>query len=234
MPTSVTDYKIKAAKDYGANVVLHGSSTVDCQSYAQKLCDKTGATMIPPSGHSDIMIGQATVMQEFASQVLEEHGAAMDLVLVPSAGGGLLAGTGIVCQDLSTLVIGVEPEDGGANLAKARKNGSRIRNINPEFTTIAEGLRSPTAEFNWEFLCDQTYVHDVFGATDEQIKVAMRIMIEELKLVVEPSAAVALAVLLFNKKFSRLLSERTQWNIGIIISGGNTSLEKIMQLFQST
>jgi threonine dehydratase len=230
MPTTASPYKIAAAKQVGANVILHGYSTADGSMLAHRLQKASGATLIPPSGHEHILAGQATVMKEFSAQVESMCDGPLDLVLVPSAGGALLSGTGIVCAESNTLVIGAEPENGGADLRNSRRTGLRCASINHEFTTIAEGLRSPTADFNWRFLCNDRYVHDVFGATEDHIKQATRLMMEELKMIVEPSAAVTLAVLLFNKDCLRLLAERKRWRIGVVISGGNISIDKLIDL----
>lgn len=232
MPTTSSAYKIAAAEQYGATVILHGNSTADGAILARTLQRSTGLTLIPPSGHEQIMLGQATVMREFAAQIEQAHGEPLDLVIAPSAGGALLAGTGIVCQGSKTLVVGAEPERGGADLRIARRTGLRSGDIDHNFTTVAEGLRSPTADFNWKFLCNDKYVHDVFGATEDQIKVALKIMVQELKMVAEPSAAVALAVLLFNKRCQSLLAKRNQWKIGVIISGGNISVDAVTDLIR--
>ncbi|KAH8199859.1 hypothetical protein TruAng_005975 [Truncatella angustata] len=232
MPLTASPYKIAAAKRYGAKVILRGNNTADGALLAHKIVKLQNATLIPPSGDEDIMLGQATVMMEFADQIQDMGHQPLDLVLVPSAGGALLAGTGLICEGSGTLVIGTEPKNGGADLRIARQRGVRQGSINQDFTTIAEGLRSPTADFNWRFLCDSKYVRDVFGVTEDSIKITMRIMVEELKMVVEPSAAVSLSALLFNNDCLRLLSTRSSWRIGIIISGGNISVDKMLGLIQ--
>lgn len=233
MPKTAPAVKVQSAKRFGATVVQHGTSTADGVVLAEQLQREEGTTLIPPSGHREIMLGQATTMLEFYGQAIVETNEPLDLVVVPSAGGGLLAGTSLVCAGTNTLVVGVEPARGGACLSKSRQVGKRIPAIDQTYTTIADGLRSPTHDFNWQFVRDKDLVLDVLTATDEEIQKAMRIMIEELKMLVEPSAAVALAVILYNSKLKNIVRTRGIRNVGMVVSGGNTTMDKVFQVFQN-
>jgi threonine dehydratase len=100
--------------------------------------------------------------------------------------------------------------------------------------TIADGLRTPVGVLNWEVISDRSKVAGVFAVTEDQIKAAMRLVLERMKVVVEPSAVVGLAVCLFNEEFRRLVEKEAGpdgWDMGIVFTGGNTPVEAIGKLF---
>lgn len=230
MPLSAPKTKIEAAKRYGVNVILHGESITESGVLAMELQRTTGATLVPPSGHSNIVLGQATAMLEFMQQVYDRDNVSLDAVIVPSGGGGLLAGAAIACRGLKTKVIGTEPAIGGANLARGRREGTRYMTIDSD-STIADGMRSVVSESNWEVVSDKTYVHNVYAVEEEDIKSALRLTIEETKMLIEPSAAVPLAAVLFNKELHRELAcLGPQLKIGIFLSGGNTSIDHLYKV----
>lgn len=139
-----------------------------------------------------------------------------------------------------TLVIGAEPSHEGANDAQiglAANPPKRIEHVRS--LTVADGLRTPVGPLNWEIVSDTSKVAAVYSVSDEQIKHAMRLMMERVKVFIEPSAAVPVAVVLFCDDFRRWVSEiqandnngRKPWDVGIILSGGNTTLEAVAKLF---
>ena len=100
--------------------------------------------------------------------------------------------------------------------------------------TIADGLRTPVGLLNWEVISNKCKVEGVFAVTEEQIKAAMRLVLERMKVVVEPSAVVGLAVCLFDEEFRRRVEEESGekgWDVAIVFSGGNTTVEAIAKLF---
>jgi len=105
--------------------------------------------------------------------------------------------------------------------------------------TIADGLRTPVGVLNWTIVSDKSKVAGVFSVSDEQIKAAMRLLLERLKVFVEPSAAVGLAVVLFDQDFRHECEEKAAaagtdtWRIGIVLSGGNTTVEAMAGFFGS-
>jgi threonine dehydratase len=171
---------------------------------------------------------------------------ALDAVIAPLGGGGLLGGiatyfsrppsTGSTSQQRKTFVFGAEPQFQGANDAElGLKAGKRVEHVST--LTIADGLRTPVGELNWEIISDPDKVEGVYSVTEEQIKQAMRLVFERMKLVVEPSGCVGLAVVLYNEPFRKLVAEKQRvegrecWDVGIVFSGGNTTMEAIVALY---
>ncbi|KAK2813253.1 hypothetical protein FQN49_008320 [Arthroderma sp. PD_2] len=217
----------------GATVSPHQSTMEGCAVQADELRREAGMTLVPPSGHPYIVLGQGTAMLEFQQQVTGLGEKPLDVVIMPSAGGALLAGAALVCREASSPidVFGAEPLDGGAALSRSRREGQRVVASYPNTFTIADGLCSLVAKSNWEILRSKAYVRDVFPASDNEIRAAMRFILEDAKQVVEPSAAVPLASLLFNKRFRSYLGRRKgPLNVGIILSGGNISVERLLRL----
>ncbi|KKZ61123.1 hypothetical protein EMCG_04268 [[Emmonsia] crescens] len=233
MPCAASSGKMDKIRKMGVNVTLHGSTIPECAARAEELQQETGMTLVPPSGHPHIVLGQASVMLEFQQQIAELGQGPLDAVIMPSAGGALLAGVAMVCKDSvhPIDVFGAEPLDGGAALSRGRQEGRRVTTLRPEGLTIAEGLCSPVASSNWETVRNDSYVRDVFPASDDEIRAAMRLTIEDTKMMLEPSAAVPLAVILFNTCFQRYMSSRGgPLNIGVILSGGNISVERLFEV----
>ena len=109
--------------------------------------------MIPPSGHPYIVIGQGTIVVEFQRQMDGLKDGQLDVVIVPSAGGALLAGIALSLHGSGISLYGVEPQQGGADLAISIFEGRRRELV--ENYAIADGLRSPVAESNWPIVSDK-------------------------------------------------------------------------------
>jgi threonine dehydratase len=166
---------------------------------------------------------------------------ALDAVIAPIGGGGLLGGIATYFSSPTsskpkTLVFGAEPRFEGANDAEmGLKSGKRIERVST--LTIADGLRTPVGLINWEIVSDKDKVEGIYSVTESQIKGAMRLVFERMKLVVEPSGCVPLAVILFNEEFRRLVAERQReqgvesWDVGVVFSGGNTTIDAIVALY---
>jgi threonine dehydratase len=192
-----------------------------------ELAATTGATLIPPYDHQDIILGQGTVMYEFLSQMRKEHETKLDAVIIPVGGGGLLAGCAVACIDSGTRVFGAEPALAD-DCARGIEQGYKAK-LESTPTTIADGLRTEVGQLNFGII--QNHVDRIFTVTEEQIALAMRIVIERLKVVIEPSAAVPVAVALFNREFSQVAERDGIKTIGIVLEGGNIdtgSYEKMM------
>ena len=164
-----------------------------------------------------VIVGQGTA----AVELIEEAGS-LDLLLVPVGGGGLLAGTAIAAAHLfpRARVIGCEPA-GADDAYQSFKSGKRITEFTPR--TIADGLRTPLGVSNFEII--RKRVHDIVCVSEEEILSAMRFIWERMKLVIEPSSAVAVAPLL-----NRSLGVSGK-RVGVILSGGNVDLDRFFQLF---
>ncbi|KAL2211116.1 putative pyridoxal-phosphate dependent enzyme [Sarocladium strictum] len=248
MPSASASSKIKGAmshlgiarlNDEGGEsqkgrIVFCGPSNAEKKAAAAGAVETTGAVFIPPYDHPDIILGQGTCAMEMQQQfeAMHEEGR-LDAVLAPIGGGGLLGGIATWFSDKKTLVFGAEPSFQGADDA-ARGLRVRERIAEVSSSTIADGLRTPVGLLNWEIVSDPKKVKGIFAASEEEIKLAMRLLIEELKVLVEPSACVPLAVVLFNEEFRRFVAEQQgdeSWTLAIVLSGGNTTVGAINSLF---
>ena len=160
----------------------------------------------------------------------------LDAVIAPLGGGGMLAGIATALHPTSTRIYGAEPSHQGADDGRrGLHNTPPTRVPHVSSLTIADGLRSPVGELNWQFISDKSYVSDVFAVTDAQIKKAMRLVLERMKMVIEPSAVVGLAVALFDEEFRGIVERKggeTGWDIGVVFSGGNVGVDGFRELFQ--
>ncbi|KAJ8077423.1 hypothetical protein PM082_001853 [Marasmius tenuissimus] len=241
MPTISTPSKAAAALGYGANIVFSGSTTPERHAAAKEVIEKTGARYIPSSDHPDIILGQGTMALELEEQVkdldanLDAAGLGrgrglLDAVISPLGGGGMLAGIATALCGTGTRVFGSEPsfqgaDDGRRGLAQ----GKRITSV--ATLTIAEGLRTPVGEVNWSVISDKSKVGGVYSVGEEEIKKAMKLLLERLKVFVEPSACVPMAVVLFDEDFRKECVRLNITRLGIVLSGGNTTVEAISKLF---
>ncbi|EGE07698.1 threo-3-hydroxyaspartate ammonia-lyase [Trichophyton equinum CBS 127.97] len=256
MPSISIPSKIEATKGYGAKVVFSGSTSEEREEVMRKVQEETGAILIHPYDHPDTIIGQGTAGLELDAQVnklVSENpelsvretedgkGCGLDAVITPVGGGGLNSGTATVFADLRAdgrkiHVFGAEPSFQGADDARrGLKAGVRIPEV--KSLTIADGLRVPIGEIAFSILSDPAKSRGVFSVTEEQIKSAMRLVVERMKIVIEPSAAVPLAVCLYNEEFRRIVEQEggeAGWNIGVIFSGGNTTIDAMSGLFSAS
>ena len=224
VPSNCPPKKISAAKSYNATVFLSGHAPEDRVALAKQIQSSTGAILVPPADHADIVLGQATAIREFLTQVAD-----LDAVIVPSGGGGLLVGAIAVCKTSGVKVFAAEPERGGPGLAAALRTGRRSTSLDGS-ETVADGLRSLTGEANWENIRDRG-VDGVFTVSEVHIKEALRLAVEELGMVVEPSAAVGLAVTLFSSAFARSMARLEGLaKVGVVLTGGNIGVEQLLNL----
>ena len=110
--------------------------------------------------------------------------------------------------------------------------GQRIDRVSS--LTVADGLRTPLGALTWSVVSDSSKVHGLYAVSEQNIKDAMKLVLERMKLVVEPSAVVGLAAVLYNEDFRRVAEQEAGpdgWNVGVVLSGGNTSVEAITKLF---
>ncbi|MEJ2594775.1 MAG: pyridoxal-phosphate dependent enzyme, partial [bacterium] len=179
----------------------------------KEIIAKTGATEIHPYNNYDIIAAQATA----AMELIEETGEP-DLLICPVGGGGLLSGTALAVEYFSekTRVIAAEPL-GADDAYRSFRQGKIVPSIDP--VTIADGLLTSLGERNFPIIME--YVSDIVTVTEENIIKAQRMILERMKIVVEPSAAVTLAAIL-EKKID-VAGKR----IGLILSGGNVDLGKM-------
>jgi len=210
MPEDAPRVKLDATRGYGAEVVQY-SKHEERETLAARLARERKLTLVPPFDHEHIIAGQGTA----AKELLEDAGA-LDALLVPCGGGGLLSGCAIAAKHLAPQcrVIGVEPAAGDdATQSFARKELVTI--AVPD--TIADGARTPSLG-QLTFPIVLRYVDAMLTVTDDELKRAMFFLWERMKVVVEPTGALAFSALFQNKLNSKNL------RIGVILSGGNVDL----------
>lgn len=219
MPADAAPGKLAAVTALGARMVTFDRYIEDRFALTDRLASEHGLTIIPPYDHIDIITGAATTTLE----LLEQAGP-LDTLVMPLGGGGQLAGAGVVTAALSpaTRLIGVETRTGDKNRQSLRA-GHRVRIPVPR--TIADGV---TGEIPGEltFALNQHRLHEVVVVDDHEITAAMGVLFERMKLVVEPSGALAVAALLAGRV--RLQGPR----VGVVVSGGNVNLDRFMALLQ--
>jgi threonine dehydratase len=219
MPADAPAVKVSATRGYGAEVVFYDrASGEDRNQLASGIAERKGATLIPPFDHAAIIAGQGTATKE----LLEDVGPLDDL-FVCCGGAGLLSGSAIAAHHLSPgiRVIGVEPA-AGDDVARSFASGTLQRVENPQ--TIADGARTESAGAI-TFPLVLKHVQDVITVTDAQLVEAMRFLWERMKLVVEPTGALATAGVM-----SGPIDVRNR-RVGIILSGGNVDLKAAAALF---
>jgi threonine dehydratase len=192
-------------------VVLYDASNEDRAKIAEALAAERGLTVIPPFDHPHILAGQGTA----AKELIEDAGP-LDLLLVPCGGGGLLSGCSIAAKHLSPncKVIGVEPAAGDDGL-RAFRAGKLVSVPLPQ--TIADGARTMCLG-KLTFSIIQRNVHDFLTVTDDELLKWMFFLWERMKMVVEPTGALAAAALLQGK------IDTKGKKVGVVISGGNVDL----------
>ncbi|OJJ69523.1 hypothetical protein ASPBRDRAFT_198178 [Aspergillus brasiliensis CBS 101740] len=243
MPSISTPSKIAGTKSHGAEVVFSGSTSVEREAVVADVQAKTGAIFIHPYDDANIICGQGTTAIELEEQYREllaekphlsirQGSEALDAVFTPIGGGGLNSGVATFFSDKSTKVFGAEPSfEGADDCRRGLEAGERVPAVST--LTIADGLRTPVGLLNWEVISNRDKIAGVFAVTEEQIKATMRLVLERMKVVVEPSSVVGLAVCLYNEEFRRLVEKEAPegWDVGIVFSGGNTTVEAIGKLF---
>lgn len=243
MPSISTLSKIAGTRSHGAEVIFSGSTSVEREAVVADVQAKTGAILIPPYDDFNIICGQGTTALELEEQYRElvaekpnlsirQGSTALDAVFTPIGGGGLNSGVATFFSDKTTKVFGAEPSfEGADDCRRGLDAGERVPAVST--LTIADGLRTPVGLLNWEVISNRNKVAGVYAVTEEQIKAAMRLVLERMKVVVEPSAVVGLAVCLYNEEFRRLVEKEAPegWDVGIVFSGGNTTVEAIGKLF---
>ncbi len=213
MPSNAPEAKRKAVEAYGGQITFCEPNLAAREAAAAEIIRKTAAVLVHPFDDDRIIAGQATAAVEFLEDAPE-----LDFILAPVSGGGLLSGTAIAAKSLrpTIRVVGCEPKN--ADDAYRSLAAGRIEPMeNPN--TIADGLRASLAERTFAIL--RQHVEEIALVTEEEIVAAMRQVWERMKLVIEPSAAVAVAPLL-----ERKLSAEGK-NVGVILSGGNLDLARL-------
>src|SRR4051812_1489927 len=214
MPANAPQSKIQNVGHYGGWITFCEANLAAREAACARVAAQTGATIVHPFDDLRVAAGQGTAAIE-----LLEDAADLDFILCPVGGGGLLCGTAVAAKALrpGIRVVGVEPELAN-DVAQSFRAGKRISIPTP--ATIADGLRTNcTGEKNFPII--QQYVDDVVTVSEESIVAAMRELWEKLRIVIEPSAAVAFAAIREGKL------PATGKRIGLILTGGNVDLNTL-------
>jgi threonine dehydratase len=217
MPESSPQVKVNAVKGYGAEVTICASNQAARESTLQGIVDKTGATFIHPYDNDEVITGQATCVKEIIEAMPD-----VDIVVTPVGGGGLLSGTCLGAHYFKPglKVYAGEPE-GAADAVLSIQSG-KVEKA-PFVNTIADGLLTTLSERTLEII--QAHVADIFLVSEDEIKAALRLVYERMKIIIEPSCAVPLAAVLKNPELFR------GKKVGIILTGGNVDLSKFKDWF---
>jgi len=213
MPADAPAAKLAATRAYGGRVVLYDRYRENRQEIADALARNTGAPIIPPYDHADVVAGQGTA----AAELLEEVGP-LDSLFVCLGGGGLLAGSLLAAKALAPAckVYGVEPEAGNDGQRSFRQ-GSIVSIEVPK--TIADGAQTQSlGKIPFEII--RRDATDILTATDAELIECMRLFANRLKIVVEPTGCLGFAAL--RSRAAKFIGQR----VGVIISGGNADAER--------
>ncbi len=214
MPADAPAVKRAATEQYGGEIVTYDRARESREAIGCRLAQERGLTVIPPFDHPDVIAGQGTA----ALELLEDVGF-VDVLFVPCGGGGLLSGTALIAKEVAPdcRVIGVEPA-AGDDATRSFKSGTLQSVHNP--ATVADGARTASLG-TLTFPLVRQNVADMTTVNDAELLRSMFFLWERMKLVVEPTGALAAAALL----------ESTIANgarrVGVLLSGGNVDLDQI-------
>lgn len=226
MPSTSPAVKKDAVRGYLGKVV-ECEPTLDArESTCTQILEQTNGTMIHPFNDPRVIAGQGTLMLEFLEQAAE-LGSPLDAVLIPVGGGGMLSGSSVACKALSpsTLIFGAEPELAN-DAQQSFEKRTLLGPLPPK--SCADGLLTALGTNTFTLIIAN--VDAIFTVTEEQIIRSMKLVWERMKQVIEPSAAVGLAVALFNEDFRKLEGICT---IGVVLCGGNVQVQRAFELFNT-
>lgn len=217
MPSDAPLVKRIATEGYGAKVVGYDRNEISREDLANQLAAESGATLIPPYDHADVVAGQGTAGLELMQAI-----PGLDVLFVCCGGGGLLSGCAVAARALAPdcRVVGVEPE-AGDDATRSFYSGTLHTVHNPD--TIADGARTPYLG-SITFPLIRASVDDMITVPDSALVDAMRFVWGRMKMVIEPTGALGVAGALSGK------IEIRGKRVGIIVSGGNVDLERALTL----
>ena len=217
MPESSPQVKVNAVRGYGAEVTICASNQAARESTLEAIVERTGATFIHPYDNDEVITGQATCVKEIIEAI-----PGIEIVVTPVGGGGLLSGTCLGAHFFKPglKVYAGEPE-GAADAVLSIQSG-KVEKA-PFVNTIADGLMTTLSERTLEII--KAHVADIILVSEDEIKAALKLVYERMKIIIEPSCAVPLAAVLKN---SDLFKGK---KVGIILTGGNVDLSKFKDWF---
>jgi len=217
MPQNSEKTKIEMVKNYGGELFFCDPTLEAREAVLQQLQRQTDAIEIHPYNNLRTIAGQATACKELIEQCQDD----LDVIIAPVGGGGLLSGTALSAHYFgkNIRVIAGEPE-GADDATQSFYSGKLIPANKPE--TIADGLRTSLGSYTFPIISN--YVYDIYPVSEEAIVEALRLIFDKMKIVVEPSSAVALAVVMEN--ISKFIGKK----VGIILSGGNIDVQRMVRV----
>lgn len=215
MPNNSPGVKLEAVKGYGANITLCEPTSEARQTTLEKISEKTGAEVIHPFNNPNVIAGQGTA----ALEMIEDLGN-LDAIIAPIGGGGLMSGTCITTRSLlpNAKLFGAEPK-GADDAYRSLKEGKMLPQESPN--TICDGLLTGLGENTWDILKD--HLNAIYTVSDDEVIKAMKLVWERMKIIIEPSSATAVAVVI-SPEFKELKGIE---KVGIILTGGNVDLAEI-------
>lgn len=215
MPSNAAAVKRRAVEGYGGRVIECQPTLAAREATAAAVLAETGGTFVHPYDHPDIIAGQGTVALELLEQV-----AQLDAIVAPVGGGGLISGICVAAKALapSIRIVGAEPA-GADDAARSKAIGKLILQTAPH--SIADGLLTSLGVLTWPIIRD--HVERIVTVSEDEIRAAMRLVWERAKLLIEPSAAVAVAAVLSSAFKAIKGVER----VGVVLSGGNVDLDDL-------
>lgn len=216
MPRTAPAVKRNAVAGYGGQIILCEPTLADREATAARVCAETGATLIPPYDHPDVMAGQGTAALELLLEVPD-----LDAVMAPVGGGGLISGVAIAARGIKPgiAVFGAEPA-AADDAARGKATGVRQDQAPPK--TVADGLMTTLGALTWPVVRDA--VDAIYTVDEATIVDTTKLVWERTKLVIEPSSAVPVAAAL-GEAFRAARPEVRR--LGIILSGGNVDLDHL-------
>ncbi len=213
MPENAPKSKKDAVEQYGGEIVLCASTVQAREETAQKIVDSLGAKFIHPYNQREVIMGQATCAMELIEK--QPH---LDYLIVPVGGGGLISGSALASLYYSpqTKVIGAEPLNANDAFLSLKK-GEIVPQTNPD--TIADGLRTSLGTLTFPIISE--LVSEIITVTENEIINAMKLFWTRTKVIIEPSSAVALAIVF--KQTEKFATKKT----GILLSGGNIDITNL-------
>ena len=215
MPNNAMAVKHEAVAGYGGHIYLCEPTESGRHTTADEVQRRTGATLIPSYDHPDIIAGQGTAALELLDEIPD-----LDAIIAPIGGGGLMSGTCMAATGLKPGIRLFAAEPAGADdAARSMAAGELVPQASPD--TICDGLLTSLGELTWPIVRD--HVERVITPDDNRIIAAMRLVWERTKILIEPSAAIAVAAALSDDFKSLKDLDR----VGVILSGGNVALDHL-------
>ena len=215
MPSNSAEIKKAAVRGYGGTIVECEPTLEARESTAARVIAETGGAMVPPFNHSNVIAGQGTIALELLDECPQ-----LDAIVVPLGGGGLISGIAIAAKALkpSIRIIGAEPELAG-DAAASKRSGTIEPAMKP--VTIADGLRTSLGPLTFPVVRD--LVDEIVLVTEADIASHIRLVWERMKLTIEPSAAVGVAVACSDW----MRKQKDHADVGVVLCGGNVDLSAL-------